>query len=64
MPNRVDTWQNRIESFSEKRDRGDYQVEKAKIAIATGGFWGVAQGKVYKKTFYHNHRQILFLQLL
>jgi cell division protein FtsW len=45
MPNRVQTWQNRIEG-------GDnYQVEKAKIAIATGGVLGRGPGKSVQKNF-------------
>ena len=35
MPNRVDTWKSRIENFSDKNAEEAYQVEKAKIAIAT-----------------------------
>src|SRR5690606_11514710 len=38
LPNRVDTWMSRIENFtnSENTEEG-YQIEKAKIAIASGG---------------------------
>ena len=37
MPNRVDTWINRIENFTNGEDtEEDYQIENAKIAIATG----------------------------
>ena len=41
FPNRVDTWMSRIENFSsDEITEADYQVERAKIAIATGGvFW-------------------------
>ncbi len=51
MPNRVQTWQNRIESFSGKDSKEAYQVEKAKIAIATGGPVGVGPGKSVQKNF-------------
>jgi cell division protein FtsW len=52
MPNRVQTWQNRIENFSDSDSKEAYQVEKAKIAIATGGTLGVGPGKsVQKKLF-------------
>ena len=37
MPNRVDTWMSRIENFVNGEDtEADYQIEKAKIAIASG----------------------------
>ncbi|MDB4199491.1 FtsW/RodA/SpoVE family cell cycle protein [Polaribacter sp.] len=51
MPNRVQTWQNRIESFSNGGVKEAYQVEKAKIAIATGGPLGVGPGKSVQKNF-------------
>jgi cell division protein FtsW len=51
MPNRVQTWQSRIESFSSEGGKEAYQVEKAKIAIATGGSLGVGPGKSVQKNF-------------
>ncbi|QFZ53950.1 cell division protein FtsW [Oceanihabitans sp. IOP_32] len=52
MPNRVDTWLSRIESFSNDEDtQADYQIEKAKIAIASGGIQGVGPGKSIQKNF-------------
>jgi cell division protein FtsW len=52
FPNRVDTWMNRIESFWDGTDSdGDYQIEKAKIAIATGGLIGNGAGKSVMKNF-------------
>ena len=51
MPNRVQTWQNRIENFSDSEDKEAYQVQKAKIAIATGGPVGVGPGKSVQKNF-------------
>lgn len=52
FPNRVDTWMSRIESFTtDKPDEDDYQIEKAKIAIASGGIYGVGPGKSVQKNF-------------
>ncbi len=51
MPNRVDTWISRIENFSDKNAKEAYQVEKAKIAIATGGIAGRGPGKSVQKNF-------------
>ncbi|MCL7765274.1 FtsW/RodA/SpoVE family cell cycle protein [Polaribacter sp. Z014] len=51
MPNRVQTWENRIESFSDDEGKEAYQVEKAKIAIAMGETFGVGPGKSVQKNF-------------
>jgi cell division protein FtsW len=52
FPNRVDTWVNRIDNFtSDKPDEDDYQIEKAKIAIASGGVYGLGPGKSVQKNF-------------
>lgn len=52
MPNRVDTWASRVESFVGKGDPDDtYQIERAKMAIATGGFLGKGAGKSVMKNF-------------
>lgn len=52
FPNRVDTWMSRIDNFtSDKPDEDDYQIEKAKIAIASGGIYGVGPGKSVQKNF-------------
>ena len=51
MPNRVDTWISRVENFSDKNAEEAYQVEKAKIAIATGGVMGLGPGKSVQKNF-------------
>ena len=52
FPNRVDTWMNRIDNFfSDKPDEDVYQIQKAKIAIATGGFEGLGPGKSVQKNF-------------
>lgn len=51
MPNRVNTWKSRIENFSKEDGEENYQVEKAKIAIATGGVVGKGPGKSVQKNF-------------
>ncbi len=52
FPNRVDTWMSRLESFWDPADtEGDYQIEKAKIAIASGGVVGNGAGKSVMKNF-------------
>jgi cell division protein FtsW len=51
MPNRVNTWGNRIENFYKSGGKESYQVEKAKIAIATGGPLGKGPGKSIQKNF-------------
>ncbi len=51
---RVETWENRIMNYSNKEkdeSDGDYQIEKAKTAIATGGIYGVGPGKSIQKNF-------------
>jgi cell division protein FtsW len=51
MPNRVDTWISRIENFANGEDtEADYQIEKAKIAIATG-ISPLGPGKSVQKNF-------------
>ena len=52
FPNRVDTWISRVENFSDNKDtEADYQIEKAKIAIASGGVTGLGPGKSVQKNF-------------
>ena len=52
VPNRIDTWISRIENFKSGVDNGgNYQIERAKTAIATGGFLGVGAGKSVMKNF-------------
>lgn len=51
MPNRVTTWQSRIESFWNSDGEEGYQINKAKIAIATGGITGKGPGKSVQKNF-------------
>jgi len=52
VPNRVDTWFNRIENFKNAEEsNGNYQIERAKTAIATGGLLGLGAGKSVMKNF-------------
>jgi len=52
FPNRVDTWLNRIENFSNGTSSdGNYQVERAKTAIVNGKIFGVGAGKSRMKNF-------------
>ena len=52
FPNRVDTWKNRIENFIDSKEtKANYQIEKAQIAIATGGIKGLGPGKSVQKNF-------------
>ena len=52
FPNRIDTWINRIENFASADDKvGNYQIERAKTAIATGGLLGLGAGKSVMKNF-------------
>ena len=46
MPNRIDTWVSRIENFtSSENSENNYQILRAKSAIATGMMFGVGAGK-------------------
>ena len=47
IPNRVDTWTNRIENFvkNDLDDTSNYQINRAKAAIANGKIFGVGAGK-------------------
>lgn len=50
FPNRVDTWVSRIETFGGEGDADtNYQVERAKTAIANGYPFGVGPGKSVTK---------------
>jgi cell division protein FtsW len=48
---RAETWVNRIENFSKGDQEGNYQVEQAKIAIATGGIQGKGPGNSTQRNF-------------
>ena len=48
--NRVGTWTSRIENYtSNKPGEDDYQIKNAKIAIASGGVYGLGPGKSVQK---------------
>ncbi|MCK0156081.1 FtsW/RodA/SpoVE family cell cycle protein [Cellulophaga sp. F20128] len=50
--NRIDTWENRVSNFLNGEDSvEDYQIERAKIAIASGGIVGKGSGKSVQKNF-------------
>jgi len=52
IPNRVDTWISRIENFNDQNNsKGNYQIERAKIAIASGKIFGLGAGKSRMKNF-------------
>ena len=52
MPNRVDTWISRIENFNDPPETdGNYQIDRAKMAIATGKIFGLGAGKSRMKNF-------------
>jgi cell division protein FtsW len=49
---KVNTWENRIKNYWNGEDtEADYQIEKAKIAIASGKIKGVGPGKSIQKNF-------------
>ncbi|MFA4851963.1 MAG: putative peptidoglycan glycosyltransferase FtsW [Bacteroidales bacterium] len=48
---RLSTWKNRIENFSSGNKDENYQVEQAKIAIATGGVMGKFPGNSTQRNF-------------
>jgi len=51
MSNRVATWKTRIESFQSGNSAENYQVTKAKMAIAEGQYLGKGPGKSALKNF-------------
>lgn len=52
LTSRVNTWMSRIERFSsDEENEDDYQIEKAKIAIASGKIYGLGPGKSVQKNF-------------
>lgn len=49
---KVNTWENRVTNFFDNEDtEADYQIEKAKIAIASGKLTGLGPGKSVQKNF-------------
>ena len=52
FPNRVDTWKSRVENFtSDKPNENNYQIDNAKMAIASGRIYGLGPGKSVQKNF-------------
>ena len=45
IPNRVDTWSSRIENYFKGEKESNYQIIRAKSAIANGSVFGVGAGK-------------------
>ena len=48
---RFGTWMKRIENFQSSDSKGNFQVEQAKIAIATGAPFGKGPGKSTQRNF-------------
>ena len=48
---KTDTWKNRIVNFNKPDPDASYQIEKAQMAIATGGILGRGGGKSVQKNF-------------
>ncbi len=52
---KIETWENRVSNYwnaeegEKKKNKGNYQIERAKIAIASGGVVGVGAGKSVMK---------------
>ncbi len=60
---RISTWGSRIENYFSKKstDEGDYQVQQAKIAIATGGILGKGPGQSSQRNFLpHPYSDFIF----
>lgn len=51
ISNRLDTWEKRIEAYTSGAPEENYQVNKAKAAIAMGGVLGSGAGKSIQKHF-------------
>ena len=45
IPNRIDTWSSRIENYFSEEKESNYQIIRAKSAIANGSVFGVGAGK-------------------
>ncbi len=48
---RIDTWENRIESYISGESEENYQVEQAKIAILNGGLLGQGPGNSIQRNY-------------
>jgi len=51
LPGRIGTWQNRIENYMSQDSEGNFQPEKAKMAIASGGIFGMGIGHSEQRNF-------------
>jgi cell division protein FtsW len=58
---RISTWSARIERFIEGDSEGNYQVDQAKIAVATGGLLGKGPGNSTQRNFLpHPYSDFIF----
>lgn len=58
---RLWTWKNRIENFVNGGEKENYQVEQAKIAIASGGLFGKMPGNSTQRNFLpHPYSDFIF----
>ncbi len=48
---RWETWKNRIESFKDKDNGDNFQVNQSKIAIVSGGFFKLRPGKSIQRNY-------------
>ncbi|MHC1778434.1 MAG: FtsW/RodA/SpoVE family cell cycle protein [Lentimicrobium sp.] len=61
LPGRMGTWQKRIQNFISGDSEANFQVEQAKIAIATGGITGKMPGNSTQKNFLpHPYSDFIF----
>ncbi|MBN3036477.1 MAG: FtsW/RodA/SpoVE family cell cycle protein [Bacteroidales bacterium] len=58
---RLDTWISRVEHFRDQDNEENYQVDQAKIAIASGGFFGKMPGNSDQRYFLpHPYSDFIF----
>ncbi len=58
---RIKTWKSRIENFKNGEADGNYQVQQAKIAVATGGIFGKGPGNSSQRNFLpHPYSDFIF----
>ena len=58
---RLETWKARVENFVQGKKSENYQVEQAKIAIASGGILGKMPGKSTQRNFLpHPYSDFIF----
>ncbi len=48
---RIGTWKKRVETYIDKDSEGSFQTQQAKIAVATGGFFGKGPGGSTQRNF-------------